>query len=126
MGMDRQVQFAGGVVPSWNAIRERLATQGVSVQLRMIDGELAFPDEEPAEHWNELRVATADGQSITLRREDRQVQLVVWGNADERLVRAWNLLTWAVAGAGQGTIAMPEGQATAEQFSKRLHLLPDA
>jgi hypothetical protein len=59
--------------------------------MRMIDGELAFPDETPPDTWRELRVGTPSGM-ITLRREIDGVTLVIWGNADENLRRDWNTL----------------------------------
>jgi hypothetical protein len=44
----------------------------------MIDGELAFPDEEPPEDWRELRIGTPEGMMVTIRRERDRVVLVVW------------------------------------------------
>ena len=42
MGMDQTVSLAGGAVPTWSSVAERLGQGGFAVQLRMIDGELAF------------------------------------------------------------------------------------
>jgi hypothetical protein len=103
MGMDQTVRFAKGPVPTWPSVRELLAGLGYAVQLRMIDNELAFPDEEPSEQWRELRMATAEGM-VTARRTADGVVLVVWGNADAGLRQAWNALSWAFAQAGSGTI----------------------
>jgi hypothetical protein len=66
----------------------------------MIDGELAFPDEEPPQNWRELRLGTADGMMVTVRREGDRVVLVVWGNSDASLIRAWNALACTFAELG--------------------------
>jgi hypothetical protein len=104
MGMEQTITFPTGRPPSWAAAQGLLASRGFSVQLRMIDGELAFPDEEPPETWRELRVATPEGMMVTVRRELDRVVLVVWGNADAALLEAWNTITWAFAEAGNGRI----------------------
>jgi hypothetical protein len=88
----------------------------------MIDGELAFPDEEPAENWRELRLGTAAGAMVTVKRERDRVVLVVWGNADAGLVEAWNALTWAFAKAGSGKIHTADGLHSAAEYWSRLNL----
>jgi hypothetical protein len=75
----------------------------------MIDGELAFPDEEPPADWRELRVSTPEGRMVTIRRDSDRVVLVVWGNADAGLVRTWNALTWAFAEACNGQVQPRKG-----------------
>ena len=60
----------------------------------MIDGELAFPDETPADAWRELRVGTPQGM-VTVRRDRDQVVLVTWGNAAVDLVRVGRLMVGA-------------------------------
>jgi hypothetical protein len=57
MGMEQTVTFPAGSPPSWSAARDLLVSRGLLMQARMIDGELAFPDEEPPENWRELRLA---------------------------------------------------------------------
>ena len=100
MGMERAVQFAEPG-PPWSAVREHLAAAGFAVQMRMIDNMPAFPDEEPALDWNELRVSLGEGM-ITVRRESGRVRLIVWGNADEALRRDQEKLAeaWMTAGGG--------------------------
>src|SRR5258708_38254654 len=98
MGMSQTVECPNGV-PSWPTVRERLAARGYSAQMRMIDGQLAFPDEEPPPDWRELRISTADGM-VTVRREDAGVTVVTWGNADAAMQRAWNAVAAAFAEAG--------------------------
>jgi hypothetical protein len=115
MGMEQTVVFEPGRVPAWAAVRDLLAAHGFAVQMRMIDGQLAFPDEMPPETWQELRVGTTDGM-ITLRRDGDQVRTVTWGNADPAMVRAWNALTWAIAQAGQGKVMSPSGLLTAAEY----------
>src|SRR5207248_1451967 len=91
MGMDQKVVFASANLPTWSQVVDACAKQKVPVQLRMIDGELALPDETPPHDWRELRVGTPGGM-LTLRRESDGVALVTWGNADEKLKQDWNTL----------------------------------
>jgi hypothetical protein len=114
MGLDRAVIFPGRP-PTWPALKSVLTAEGVAVQMRMIDGQLAFPDEEPAEDWRELRLAGPGGM-VTLRREADRLSLVIWGNADAALLRFWNTLAWACAAAGGGQVQTPEGLLDAEAF----------
>ena len=109
MGMVQTVTFSAGSPASWPATRDLLASQRFPVQVRMIDGELAFPDEEPPDNWRELRLVTPEGMTVTARRERDQLALVVWGNADAGLVQAWNAITWAFAAAGNGQIHTSNG-----------------
>jgi len=95
MGMTQSVRFPSGV-PTWPALRDQLAGRGLSFQMRMIDGQLAFPDEEPPDNWSEVRIGLPQGM-ITLRREADGIAFVVWGNADAALVEAWNALVRACA-----------------------------
>jgi hypothetical protein len=120
MGMEHTVTFPAGSPPSWPAARDVLASHGFPVQVRMIDGELSFPDEEPPENWRELRLATRDGQVVTVRRESDQVMLIVWGNADAKLVQSWNALTWAFAETGNGQIQTADGSCTATEYRSRI------
>ena len=91
MGMDQKVVFSKEKTPTWPALVQHLAAKQFSIDLRMIDGELSFPDETPPDTWRELRVGTPGGM-ITLRREPDGITLVVWGNADDKLRDAWNTL----------------------------------
>jgi hypothetical protein len=123
MGMEQTVTFPGGAVPAWAAVRDLLAGRGYPVQVRMIDGELAFPDEEPPEPWREVRVGTPGGM-VTLRREPGRVVCVTWGNAEGGLLQAWNALTWAVAEAGGGRVESPAGSLTAAEYRRSAGLPP--
>ncbi len=120
MGMEQVVRFADPV-PSWPAVRDVLARHGFPVQVRMIDGQLAFPDEEPGEGWRELRLGTPGGM-VTVRREPDRVLLVTWGNADRPLLQAWNALTWAFAEAGNGKIESGEGPQAAAEYRRTADL----
>jgi len=123
MGMVQTVTFPAGTPVSWPATRDLLASHRFAVQVSMIDGELAFPDEEPPENWRELRLATPEGMVVTARRERDQLVLVVWGNADAGLVQAWNAITWAFAEAGNGQIQTGDGLAqTAAEYMSRVDL----
>jgi hypothetical protein len=103
MGMERVVSFAEGAVPSWSRIAEALDHHALAVQVRMIDNELAFPDEQPPETWRELRVGMTHGM-ITIRREDERLRVIVWGNATADLQDDWQKLTAALAEAGNGQV----------------------
>lgn len=94
MGLDRKIVLQAP--PAWQTWTGRLAQQGLTATLRMVDGELAFPDEVPAESWRELRISLPAGM-VTLRREDDGVRLVVWGNASEQLLREVEMLAAALA-----------------------------
>lgn len=93
MGMSRTVELRNGL-PSWPAVAAWLAAQNCPVSMRMIDGQLAFPDEAPPDSWTELRIGTAAGM-ISIRREGPGVTLIIWENADESLKQAWNLVAEA-------------------------------
>jgi hypothetical protein len=123
MGMEQVVTFAGGSVPPWSAVQQLLASHTYPVQLRMIDGELAFPDEQPTEPWREVRVGLPGGM-VTLRREPDRVVCVTWGNAQGELLQAWNALTWALAEAGGGRIESPSGPLSAADYRQTADLPP--
>jgi hypothetical protein len=123
MGMEQIVTFPAGNVPAWSAVAELLASHGFPVQVRMIDGQLAFPDETPPDDWRELRLGTPQGM-VTVRREADRVVCVTWGNADPAMLQAWNALTWAVAVAGGGEVVTPAGRLDAAAFRRDAALPP--
>jgi hypothetical protein len=101
--MDRQVRFGEGRQPTWANVAARLVDAGLAVQLRMIDGQLAFPDETPADDWRELRIGAVSAM-VTVRREQGGVTCVVWGNADQPTRALWNVIAWAFAAESEGKI----------------------
>jgi hypothetical protein len=115
MGMQIEVQFSNSSTPRWLEVRDLLANHGVGVQMRMINGSLAFPDELPPDEWSELRIGTTGGM-ITLRRTPTSVTAVTWGNADESLLASWHAVTWAFAKLGNGTVLTDSGPLSADQF----------
>ena len=119
MGMDQKVVFPPDKTPTWPQLAGLLAQKGVPLQMRMIEGELAFPDETPPETWRELRVGTSAGM-VTLRREPDGITLVIWGNADAGMRQTWNALAWAIARLTDGTI----NGATADAFAAANDLPP--
>jgi hypothetical protein len=123
MGLDCTIRFPGGPVPAWDAVRGRLAHVGEPAPLRMIDGLPAFPDEAPEAGWRELRVGFAAGM-VTLRREPDAITCVVWSNADPGLLAARDLVAWACAAAGEGTVETPDGAFSAEEFARRAGISP--
>ena len=117
MGMDQSVTFPDHI-PMWEAVQKLLAGCGYPVQMRMIDGELAFPDEAPPEAWREVRVGTSQGM-VTVRRDGQRLVFVTWGNADAAMRQAWNALTWAFAAAGGGQIETTNGTMNPAAFMQR-------
>lgn len=103
MGMSIRIEFSESPPPSWPMIRQGLLAKGVSPQMRMIDGELSYPDEEPSESWQELRIALSGGM-ISLRKANNSLECVVWGNADANLRESWRLLAEVCAEVGRGQI----------------------
>ncbi len=102
MGMEQTVTFRT-VPPAWPVARALLAARGLDFQVRMIDGQLAFPNEEPPELWTELRLSTQGGM-ITVRRDGNRLAFVIWGSADIRLRDQCNELVKAFADAGGGEV----------------------
>ncbi len=103
MGMDQKIIFPPEKTPTWPALVDLLAKKNLPLQMRMIDGELAFPAETPPENWRELRVAVGGGM-ITLRRDPDGITLVIWGNADAGTREAWHALAQALADVSGGSV----------------------
>lgn len=116
MGLEQSVTFPNGI-PLWPAVQQLLEKCQYPVQVRMIDGELAFPDELPSESWRELRLGTPAGM-ITLQRDRQRIGFVVWGNADAGLLQARNAVMWAFAEAGAGWIETVDGVLNAGDFAR--------
>lgn len=123
MGMDRAVTFPTGDPPTCAAISEILRRHGFPVQLRMIDGQLAFPDETPPDNWQELRLGTPQGM-VTVRKQPDRITCITWGNADRTLLQAWNAVTWAVAESAGGAVETPNGTQSAADFRAQADLPP--
>jgi hypothetical protein len=121
MGVEQAVIFPGKSLPPWTTARDLLAARGFPLQMRMIDGQLAFPDEEPPPEWAELRFGTPGGM-VTVRRDGERLIFVTWGNADSSQRQAWNALTWAFAAAGGGEVQTDVGTMTVAQFQSRAEL----
>jgi hypothetical protein len=118
MGMEHVIEFGEAGCPPWANVKALLAASKYPVDIRMIDGELSFPDEAPPETWRELRVGTAGGM-ITVRRTGNALAVVTWENADAGMRAAWSALTWAFAQAGNGRIMQSYGPLTAAEFRQR-------
>jgi hypothetical protein len=121
MGMEQSVSFEGQPFPSFTALRDFLGSRGFPLQMGMIDGQLAFPDELPEADWHELRLRTPQGM-VTVRRHGTRLIFVTWGNADASMLQAWNVLVWAFAAVGGGRIETPEGLVDAETYRNRVDL----
>jgi hypothetical protein len=95
VGVDVTVKLGPAGAPSWSVVTARLASRGISVPLRMIDDQLAFPDESPPDDWRELRVASPTGM-ITIRRTAETITLVTWANIDDATRATRDSLAWAL------------------------------
>ena len=123
MGLDCTVRCPAGSVPAWDAIRGQLARLGEPAPLRMIDGLPAFPDESPEDGWRELRLGFPAGM-VTLRSAADTLTCIIWSNADPALMGARDCVAWACAAAGQGLVATPAGEVTADEFARLSRLSP--
>jgi hypothetical protein len=121
MGLQQSVSFAQGIVPRWTDVSELLERCKFPVQVRMIDGELALPDDAVADNWRDLRVSTPLGM-VTVRREGEGIIVATWSNAAADLKQAWNALAWAFAEVGDGRIDTPEGQRDRKSFHRSADL----
>lgn len=120
MGLERKVTFPSGVIPDWKLIVAKFKELEIVPVLRMIDGQLAFPDEQPEANWSELRLGLPGGM-VTLRREGASVRCLVWGNADAAMLMGRDQCCWVVAAAGEGTVVDDEGFVISqEEFRSRL------
>ena len=82
MGMEIEVKVMG---IDWNKISAALARFEPKGTIRMADGQLTFPDEEPAPEWKELRIALPAGM-VTIKRNLKGLTLVTWGNVSPELI----------------------------------------
>jgi hypothetical protein len=117
MGLDRTIRFPSTETPNWEAIQEQIVRAGITAVLRMIDGLPAFPDEVPEAGWKELRLGFSSGM-VTIRRGEGVFTCAIWGNADEQLQFAWSQVIWACANAGSGTIDLPNGRLSPDEFAQ--------
>jgi hypothetical protein len=122
MGMEQTVVFCT-TPPPWTAARDLLAARAYPLNILMIDGQLAFPNEQPPETWRELRLGTPQGM-VTVRRQADRLLFVTWGNADTGLLQAWNALTWAFAKVGGGEVETADGTIRADEFQRHAELPP--
>ena len=102
MGMEQAVRFST-TPPTWATVGEMLVSRGFRFQVAMIDGQLAFPNEQPSEAWCELRLRTPQGM-VTVRREANRLIFVTWGNADTGLLEQRDALVQAFAESGNGVV----------------------
>lgn len=96
MGVERTVQLTADTAIAWRTVAAR---SGLDLKVLMIDGLPAFPDEEPADGWTELRIGTPAGM-VTLRRTSEGVSIIVWGNASPELMAARDALADALSATG--------------------------
>lgn len=123
MGLDQSVTFPTATAPGYPEVGELLNRHGFPVQLRMIDGQLAFPDETPPDNWQELRLGTPQGM-VTIRKQPGRFTCVTWGNADRMLLQAWNAVAWAIAEAAGGKVETPTGAMSPADFRAHADLPP--
>lgn len=118
MGVQRLVTFPAGE-PDWPAVAARLAETGLVPVVQMIDGLPAFPDEQPADGWREVRLGFAAGM-VTLTRTPAGWRCTVWGTDDPPLIHAQSVCVWAAAAAAAGLIHTDAGPLSADAFRAQL------
>ncbi|QEL19662.1 hypothetical protein PX52LOC_06739 [Limnoglobus roseus] len=87
----------------------------------MIDGLPAFPDEVPADDWQELRLSLTGGM-ITIRRTGADFRCVTWGTSDDGLRHSWDKLCLALATVVAGEIVENGVAQPPAEFAKRVGL----
>ena len=87
MGMEIEVKVAG---LNWSKISGSMAKFEPKGTIRMADGQLTFPDEEPPTDWKELRTALPAGM-VTIRKTPTGATLVTWGNVSQELIEQRDL-----------------------------------
>ncbi|MBJ7345528.1 MAG: hypothetical protein JHD09_09645 [Gemmataceae bacterium] len=87
MGMEIEVKVAG---LGWNKISGAMAKFEPKGTIRMADGQLTFPDEEPPTDWKELRIALPAGM-VTIKRTPTGAMIVTWGNVSQELIQQRDL-----------------------------------
>jgi hypothetical protein len=122
MGLEIRIRTSDESPIAWPSVRDRLIELGDTPRLTMIDGELAFPDEEPPSAWRELRIGLIGGM-VTVRRLPDGVAVVVWGNADAALIRSWKMAALAIAEISHGSIDGPDGIIIAADFARQHNLI---
>ncbi len=102
MGLEKVIVYEG-MSPSWAQLAEAFQHRGLKAVIRMIDGQLAFPDESPPSAWHEVRLGFSAGM-ITLRAAPGRLFITIWGNASPELVQVWDQVAQTCAEAVAGTI----------------------
>jgi hypothetical protein len=118
VGMEHVVRLPDETSLDLRRVTDLLAEHNVPIQVRMVDGELTMPDEAPPTSWKEVRLGTPSGM-VTLVRRGQDLHIVTWGNADEPMQRAWNVVAWAVARTAEGEILRPEGPMSPDAFARQ-------
>lgn len=121
MGIERTIESDARSGFSWPALVSKLTALGEKPILRMIDGLPAFPDELPAEDWNELRLGLTGGM-VTVRRRPRGFACVTWGTSDPALQLSWNRVCWALADTVSGSVVEEAVEESAAEFARRVGL----
>ena len=117
MGMSIQVEFGPSTGLSWNKLVGQLGKQGIAIEMRMIDGEIAFPTDEPTEDWKELRVSHS-GAMLTIRRQPSGIELVSWNTDDTAIATLRENLALAAACVSEGTVHCDGKTYSADKYAE--------
>ena len=112
MGLQRSIYFPTESRPTWDSVVSAFQTCAEIPIVRMIDDLPAFPDEIPEPGWRELLIGLSGGM-VTIRATHSGWDCMIWGNADSALARSWDFACWAIATAGQGRVALGDGESLA-------------
>jgi hypothetical protein len=79
-------------------VLDALGAAGVPTAVAMADNALRPPTAPPPEEWRDVRLRTPAGM-VTLRRQERGIAVLVFGNADAALQAAQRAVADAVRAA---------------------------
>jgi hypothetical protein len=95
MGLEVVVPRSGELQLS--ALLARLGAAGLPSTLAMVDHVLQGPGAGPPATWRDVRLRTPAG-IVTLRRAPSGVAVIVFGNADDRLLAAQRTVAESLVG----------------------------
>lgn len=97
MGVQREITFEPSKPLDFDKLAVTLRQQNEEYRLMMIDNLPAFPDETPADDWQDVRLSLTGGM-LTLRKlSPGRIVCIRWGNEDPALSKSWESLARAVA-----------------------------
>jgi hypothetical protein len=81
--------------PPLAELLEQLARAGLPSLILMVDNQLVSPKVPPPSAWRDLRLKTPAG-TVSLKRDAAGISVTVFGNADEALLAAQEIIAKAL------------------------------